>query len=70
MAKRGPKPQPTALKLLRGTRADRVNDAEPCPPPGEPAPPAYLDAEGLAEWGRRAPDRPRATNGRHRSSAN
>jgi P27 family predicted phage terminase small subunit len=53
--KRGPKPQPTALKVLRGTRADRIPEGEPTPPAGMPKPPDYLDKDGRREWRRLAP---------------
>lgn len=52
---RGRKPKPTALKLLDGTRKDRVNASEPAAPAGLPEPPAHLDAAALAEWHRFAP---------------
>ena len=50
---RGPKPKPTALKLIRGTeRAARRNPAEPRPPPAMPDPPEHLSDEARAEWSR------------------
>lgn len=52
MGRRGPKPKPTALKVLNGTRKDRINAAEPKPPPGLPEPPVHLDEVALAEWAR------------------
>jgi P27 family predicted phage terminase small subunit len=52
MGRRGPKPKPTALKVLSGTRKDRINSNEPKPPPGLPEPPEHLDEVALAEWGR------------------
>src|SRR4051794_28860083 len=55
MARRGPKPQPTALKLLRGTRKDRVNAAAPSLPAGLPDPPEYLDPIALEFWEEHAP---------------
>jgi P27 family predicted phage terminase small subunit len=55
MAKRGRIPAPTPLKVLAGTRSDRINADEPKPPEGIPEPPSYLDTEGRAEWGRLAP---------------
>src|SRR4029450_11532297 len=43
----GPRPAPTALKLLRGSRKDRLNPRETTPPPPEgPAPPAGPAAPG------------------------
>ena len=49
----GRKPAPTAVKLLKGTRPDRVN-AHPLasPTPGDPKPPADLSDNGRAEWSR------------------
>ena len=52
MARRGRKPKPTALKLLEGTRADRVNDREPAMPTGLPERPDYLAGPARAEWDR------------------
>lgn len=54
MAKRGPKPAPTALKILAGVREDRVNSAEPTAQ-GSPSPPAWLKDEALEEWRRISP---------------
>jgi P27 family predicted phage terminase small subunit len=55
MSKRGRIPAPTSLKMLAGTRTDRINADEPKAPQGVPDPPAYLDEEGRAEWCRLAP---------------
>lgn len=55
MARPGPKPKPTAEKLLEGTRKDRINDSEPTPPPGIPDPPEWLDAEARKAWATLAP---------------
>lgn len=55
MPKRGPKPRPAALKVLAGTRTDRVNRAGPSPPPGMPDRPDHLDRVALAEWDRVVP---------------
>jgi P27 family predicted phage terminase small subunit len=52
MAKAGRKPKPTALKLLEGTRKDRVNPSEPPRLDGEPEVPSFLDGEARAEWSR------------------
>ena len=53
MAKRGPKPTPTAILKLRGTyRADRRPENEPTPEPGIPDPPDLLVDEALIEWDR------------------
>jgi P27 family predicted phage terminase small subunit len=55
MARRGPKPKPTALKILEGVRADRINGDEPAPPAGVPERPAQLDGLAAEEWDRVAP---------------
>lgn len=55
MGARGPKPAPTAIRELRGDRADRMPQAEPKPAPGIPAPPVELSPAALAEWHRIAP---------------
>jgi P27 family predicted phage terminase small subunit len=54
--KRGRKPAPTPLKILKGTRADRVNAEEPRPPVARPAMPEALDSFGRAEWERIMPE--------------
>jgi P27 family predicted phage terminase small subunit len=53
--KRGPKPKPTALKILQNTRSDRVNDAEPIAAPGTPEKPPELSDDASAEWDRMLP---------------
>lgn len=56
MGRRGPQPQPTTLKLLRGNPGKRsLNDAEPAPPAKMPKCPKHLN--GLArklwsQWGK------------------
>ena len=57
MGKRGPAPQPTNLRLLRGeTRPSRVNRNEPKPPlPARVEAPDYLDADARIVWDRLAP---------------
>lgn len=52
MAKRGRKPAPPEIKILAGTRADRIPTGIPAPDRTRPEPPAYLDDEALGEWGR------------------
>lgn len=52
MAKRGPKPKPTPLKIATGTRKDRIPTSEPIQLPGAPEIPAYLDKVAKAEWAR------------------
>ena len=57
MAKRGPKPKPTALKKLLGNPGKRpLNEREPQPDPTMPRPPAHLDEGACAEWARMAPE--------------
>lgn len=56
MGKRGPAPQPTKLKLLKGeTRPSRVNKREPQLPPTAPRCPTWLNREAKAEWRRIVP---------------
>ncbi len=52
MAKPGRKPKPTALKLLEGCRADRINASEPAfaPAHGDAPPPAWLHELGQGLW--------------------
>jgi P27 family predicted phage terminase small subunit len=55
MARRGRKPKPTAIKILDGTRGDRINRDEPSPAAGRPECPGHLDDVGRAEWERIVP---------------
>lgn len=58
MGKRGPAPEPTRLKLIKGTnkkRPDLVNLNEPRPVPGEARRPVYLSALASEEWDRVLP---------------
>ena len=52
--KRGPRPTPTVLKLIRGNPGKRpINKAEPKPKPvRRPRPPIELNADALKEWHR------------------
>jgi P27 family predicted phage terminase small subunit len=51
MGRRGPKPTPTELKLLRGeTRPSRVNLDEPQPLPAFPEVPDHLSDDAKAVW--------------------
>jgi P27 family predicted phage terminase small subunit len=53
MGRRGPRPEPTALKLLKGNPGKRpLNEREPRPSPGAPEAPAHLDEEASREWDR------------------
>jgi P27 family predicted phage terminase small subunit len=55
MGRRGPKPRPTALKIVAGVRADRINGSEPVAVPGRPECPEHLDATARTEWERIVP---------------
>ena len=54
MAKRGPKPKPTALKRLHGNPGKRELADEPQPDASMPRPPEHLGSIATAEWGRMA----------------
>jgi len=56
MGKRGPAPAPTPLKILKGTRTDRINFRSPVPALGEVRCPQWLPAGAKAVWRREAPD--------------
>lgn len=50
---RGRKPQPTALKVVKGNPGKRaLPKDEPSPEPAVPDPPAHLSDDALAEWKR------------------
>ncbi len=52
---KGPRPQPTSVKLLRGNPGKRpVNRREPMPPPAVPRCPSHLSPEAKREWRRLA----------------
>ena len=53
---RGPKPQPTKLKILRGIPGKRrLPENEPILPPVLPEPPEFVQGAALQEWHRIAP---------------
>lgn len=53
MGKRGPRPYPTALKLLHGEQhQDRINNDEPIPRPADMEEPPDASPEVLAVWRR------------------
>ena len=55
MGKRGPKPQPTALRVLRGNPSKRpINQHEPRIPPAAPKCPQWLSKEAKREFRRLA----------------
>jgi P27 family predicted phage terminase small subunit len=56
MGRRGPRPAPTAVKLERGVRPDRINSAEPVPVGRQPSCPRWLSPEARGVWRRLAPD--------------
>lgn len=57
MGRRGPPPQPTALKLERGNPGKRaLNRQEPVFTPADDTPPADLKGHALARWNELAPD--------------
>lgn len=48
--KRGPKPRPTALKILEGAQPCRINGDEPTFRPGSDSPPDWLDGLAREHW--------------------
>lgn len=46
----GPRPKPSALKVLRGERKDRINAFEPTPPVGDVVPPDGLSLAARKVW--------------------
>lgn len=56
MTIKGPAPTPTALRILKGDRKDRINRCEPTPPSGGAIEaPEYLVGAALGVWRRLAP---------------
>jgi P27 family predicted phage terminase small subunit len=55
MGKRGRKPAPTALRLVRGYEARRINQAEPIPADLPVDKPEWLSELAAEEWDRVAP---------------
>lgn len=53
---RGRKPKPTRLKLVDGTRKDRINYHEPVTVMGLPRCPSHLDEEARKKWRQLAVD--------------
>jgi len=47
MGKRGPKPTPTSLKLLKGEKKSRINLNEPKPEPKAPEPEDFIQGDSL-----------------------
>lgn len=57
MSQRGRKPQPTALRLVKGNPGRRpLPENEPRPDPGVPEKPHWLSGEASAEWDRIVPE--------------
>lgn len=56
MGRRGPAPAPTSLRVLRGDKPYRINQAEPRPRDRPPDRPAWLSPKAAAEWNRVLPD--------------
>jgi P27 family predicted phage terminase small subunit len=52
VAKPGPKPTPTHLRVLRGDRKDRINTREPKPKKTRPRCPEWLTPEAKVVWRR------------------
>lgn len=55
-AGKGRPAKPTSLKVVSGTRPDRINTAEPIPDEAPIEPPAWLDPRALEFWEEMAPD--------------
>ena len=55
MARRGPKPAPESLRILRGMPESPRRDASSPASPGRPERPDYLDDLAAAEWDRLIP---------------
>ena len=53
---RGRKPKPTHLKMLEGSRKDRINRSEPKPRPIRPTCPKWLSPAARKHWLRLAPE--------------
>jgi P27 family predicted phage terminase small subunit len=49
---RGRKPEPTALKIIKGMRRDRINHEEPKAPPARPDCPRELDRTARTQFGK------------------
>ena len=51
MGRRGPRPEPTIVKLARGNPGKRaLNRNEPTPPADAVKPPSWLTGDALAKW--------------------
>lgn len=56
MGRRGPTGKPTALRVLHGDRADRINTDEPQPSELEVTPPDWLPERAVQVWEQLAED--------------
>ena len=54
MARPGPAPTPTHLRVIRGVRPDRINTNEPKPAKSDPRCPSWLSKDAKAVWRRTA----------------
>lgn len=51
MGKRGPRPEPTIIKMAKGNPGKRpLNKSEPKPPSDDITPPEYLSGKSLEKW--------------------
>ncbi len=55
MGTRGPPPTPTPVLAMRGSWRSKRNPREPCPEPGRPRCPRWLDKQAKAAWKQLAP---------------
>lgn len=55
MGRRGPRPQPSALRVLRGSRRSGDVSREPAPPQGDIRPPLWLAGPALQKWNELVP---------------
>ncbi|MBO8169974.1 MAG: phage terminase small subunit P27 family [Thermoanaerobacteraceae bacterium] len=56
MGRPGKKPEPTKLKLIKGTEKRYINENEPRPQPIAPDPPSWLPTEAKKAWKELAPE--------------
>lgn len=54
MARPGPAPTPSHLRIVRGDRKDRINTSEPKPKRAKPKCPTWLSKQAKAVWRRTA----------------
>jgi P27 family predicted phage terminase small subunit len=56
LGRRGPAPEPTNLRIIKGEKRYRINRDEPVPRNAPPERPAWLSKPAVAEWDRIMPD--------------